>query len=69
MSLLAEFHNAPAHRVPRVTSRLMLPSGIKAWVIVVYEEEQHFGQQNVSEMLQGLRQCAKDIGACPNFTT
>ena len=44
------------------TYRFMVPSRITAWAVVIYERQQRFNQQNVSDLLQGMRQCAKDVG-------
>ena len=47
-----------------IAASFMVPSRISAWAIAIYERQQRFSNQNVSDMIQGLRQCAKDVGAC-----
>ncbi|KAH7105502.1 eukaryotic translation initiation factor 2C [Auriculariales sp. MPI-PUGE-AT-0066] len=45
-----------------IDKKFMVPGIVRAWAIVIYERQQRFNQQNVTDMMQGLRQCAKDVG-------
>jgi len=43
-----------------------MPSHVTAWAVVVYERQQRFNQQNVADLLKGMRQSAKAVGASPS---
>jgi len=47
----------------------MVPSQVLEWIIVVYERKQRFSQQNVSDMMQGLRTGARNVGELPKSFT
>lgn len=47
-----------------VDKKFYISGKITAWAVVVYERQGRFNQQNVKDMIQGLRDSAKDVGMC-----
>ncbi len=47
-----------------VDKRFFEPTEIERWVIVIYEQQRRFGQQNVDGLINGLKDACRSVGSC-----
>lgn len=46
-----------------VDKKLFSPVTIDGWMVIVYERQQRFRQQNADEMIQGLLDSFREVGS------
>lgn len=46
-----------------VDKRFFEPTEIERWVIVIYEQQRRFGQQNVDGLINGLKDACRSVGS------
>lgn len=53
----------PSDTTSRVDKRFVKPVSIDRWVVIVYEQQRRFGEQAARDMVAGLIESCRDVGA------